>query len=506
MTSLLKKALDYVVGGSTGTLSDYVIGAPPQYGQPLPRTIADVSGLITPERQRELALKSPTVAGCLNAIIDYSVSVPLKIRNVDPAKPADSDRVNFLKQFLAKPNNNDTESHFKQKIFRDMITLGAGTAEIEWNFSDRPFALHTLDAARIRIDFDEHGNNLGYDMLDAKGQPITRADGIHAWEPRDVIYFPLNVSSDTLYASSKMSQVFALGYIESLMLDFISRRFTETNVPYGIYDLGDVSDNELQRAIEKWNEQALSPHQIMITGSKTGSKFTAFSYKLSELDAKNLLLDIQAKIMGIIGVTKNEFGDSQDVNKSNGYNLSFTFKKRAIEPVLNEFCDTLTRRFFWESFGFTDLELYYQEIDSRDALLQAQIDDVYLKAGVMSVNEIRNRRGDVSIEGGDEPLIMMSTGAIPLSLVAQFAEAQLQGILAMVQVEQSGAATGGIQSPITRAPQSPLRYTTPDASGSSSPKFKYPTEKPQSNTPQKPRGAVQKLRSTGLRTENNQGK
>jgi hypothetical protein len=503
MASILSTIFNTLTKGSRGTLSKYVLNAPPQFGQPLPQQLDDSTGLlITPERMREIALKTPTIGSCLNATLDYVCNIPIKIRNVDPSQPADPDRLEFIRTFLAQPNGPfgvDTWKHYIAKTARDLFTLGMAGTEIIPNAAGRPYGIYALDSARLKIDYDEHGNILGYDMINARGVPIQQGDGTHAWKPDELILFRRDPISESVYSSSRVQQMFVLGMIESLMLHFIGSRFTNSNVPYGIYDLGDVSEQELVRAVEMWNEQSRSPHEILVTGSKNGGKWTPFAYALKDLEAHQILADVQTKIMALCGVTKNEFGDSEDINKSNGYNLSFTFKKRAIEPLLSEICETLTSRLLWNSFGFHDLELYYQEIDSRDELLQAQIDEIYLRNGVASINQTRNRRGDPSEEGGDELLLQTGTNWIPVRLISRFAEAQLAGIEAMVAATESGTGSSDIKPPLIRPPQIPEKFTTPGGSGSSSPKFEYPNKQAQSTSP--PRGQVHQLRQIGHRND-----
>jgi hypothetical protein len=82
-------------GGSKGTLSSYIVGVPPEYGQPY-ITSADVSGLISPERMREIIKRTPTAGACINAILDFSTSVDLLIRNVDAAIPANKRKAKIL--------------------------------------------------------------------------------------------------------------------------------------------------------------------------------------------------------------------------------------------------------------------------------------------------------------------------------------------------------------------------------------------------------------------------
>lgn len=473
MPTLIDKALRSAFGGgvtkkaSRGTLSSYTIGVNPSWGQPLPAVAAaDASGLITPERMREVVMKTPTAAAAMNAILDYAGGVKWNLRNIDASKPVPKGQVKQVKRLLASPNPTQTSRQFRLSLLKDMVTLGFAAIEIERDQFGEPFHLWVLDAARLKVDYDEHGTVLGYDMLNAHGIPIIKganknsiADfydvpkgpgigvtgdyidgsgaGQHAWEPEDVIFLQLNPQSNSVYPYSRITQLFTCAVIEDMMMAFIAARFTDSNVPFGIMDLGDVSETELRTAIGNWNSQAKDQHRILLTGSKGGGKFIPFGYHLKDLEATGLLNEVRSKIMGILGVTMNELGESGDINKSNGYNLSFTFKKRAIEPILNELTETLTTRLLWQSFGYSDLEFYYDEIDSRDDLVQAQIDEAYMKLGVITINQIRNNRGDPNIPGGEKNYVFTGASWIPVDLLEKMAETMI-----LVETTQGGNMSG----------------------------------------------------------------
>lgn len=534
MATLIEKAVGVVAKASRGTLSGYVLNAPHEYGQPITQQVpGDVQGLITPERMREIVMKTPTAGSAMNAVLDYVGGVRIDVRYVDASKPAQGPRIEAARQYLRIPNPQDTERRFRAKLHRDLFTLGYAAIEIEAGaITGKPANLWTLDAGRLRVDFDQHGTILGYNMLDAHGYPITQNGTPWAWRPDQVIFFSLNPMSESLYPYSRIQQLFTLAVVEDLMVNFIGGRFTESNVPFGVMGIGDVNEQELQAAISYWNAQAHDKHRIVMTGSRGNLQFIPFSDRLKDLEAKNLLETIRGDIMGIVGVTMNELGESQDINKSNGYNLSYTFKKRAVEPPLQEFCETLTRRLLWDSLGWKDMEFYYEEIDSRDELLQSQIDDSYSKAGIWSINHIRNRKGLPNIPGGDEPAIFTGSAWIPVKMLPEFAQAQLDALQATVKETQvatqqaqqamkqaAQAAAAGqppqpgatlkpqISPPLVRPAQLPEKYTTPDGSGSSTAKVKLmkPQVKPPkgatSGAPQKPRGPVQASRNAGQRKE-----
>ncbi len=486
MANFLTKAIKTLTASqpeARGTLSGYALGVSPLWGQPYPEQVAqDASGLISRQRMREIVLRTPTAAACMNSILDFAGGVHIHVRNVDTSRVAPSLRVKRVESVLKYPNPNQTKRQFLQTLMRDIVTFGYGAVEIVQHPErlDRPVDLWVMDGARLRIDFDEHGLIRGYDMLNARGAPIIRpqqyrdainssnmysmpqgntmgafsdpsilsmtgdysdvhGNNIHGWEPSEVIYFTLNPISESLYPHSRIVQLFSAAVLEDQMMQFISERFTDSNIPFGVMDLGDVTEQELRVAIDNWNDQGKVGNRIIMTGSKgAGSKFFPFGYHLKDLEATALLGEFRMKIMGILGVTMQELGESQDVNRSNGYNLSFTFKKRAIEPVLDEITQTLSQRLLWQTLGYEDIELYYEEIDSRDDFLASQIHTNYQKLGILTPNQIRNIRGDISLPGGDEAYVFGPQGWIPLNMIRQMAEATLQ-------LEQ-GAESVGIRS------------------------------------------------------------
>lgn len=509
--------------GSRNTQSDYIIAAPHMYGQPPPQQASiDAQALITAQRQREVVERIGTPAACLNAILDYASNVSIDVRSVDASLKPDPDRVTFLKQVMRRPNSNDTGLEFKQKLIRDLFVLGQAAIEIEPGEGGGFANLNVVDASRLRMDFEESGKMLGYNMLDIHGMPTSRdGESPYAWLPEEMIFLKRDPMTTSNYGSSRVSQFFTYAIIEDLIHHYISQRFTDSNIPRGVYDLGEITPQELQQAVANWNAQVDSAHKIVITGSRQGGKWYPMNSNLRELEAPALVEKIQAKIMGIVGVTKNELGDSQDVSKSNGYNLSFTFKKRCIEPILNIIVEKLTTRLLWDVFGFTDLEFYYHEIDSRDEMVVEQIDSNYMKSGVLTLNQIRNRRGDASAPGGDENWVFTGSAWIPSDLVREFAMIQLQAMeaeVAMLTMQMQQMAQGtpgdpstgqpptaGVQMPVMRFPGALEKFTTPGGAGSSSFKFKAPKPRVPTKAPaphgQLPRGPVKTMQQAGLRKD-----
>lgn len=504
LRSLTREEGNTVIKASRGSLGSYVLNAPHEYGQPRPE-VGDAYGLISPERMREIVLKTPTPASCVNATVDFAIGVPITIRSTNPAQKPPDAKVAYLNSLLTRPNPNDTRPQFLRQLYKDITTIGWAAVEIEADAEGNIANLWPLDAAKLYVDFDEHGTVLGYDMMDASGFPIhSPRDNEHAWQPQEIIFFRLDPQTNSRYPSSRIQQIFPAAVVENLILAFTGERFTSTNIPFGVFDLGELTPDEVKKSVAAWDAQVRSNHRIMITGSKGNSKWFPFSYSLKELEAKELIGEVKAYMMGVMGVTENELGESQNVNKSNGYNLSYTFKKRAVEPLLQEVTASLTKQIVVGWLGWDDVEYSYAEIDSRDELLQAQIDDAYIKMGGETINSVLNRRGLPSVKGGDIPMFFTGTALIPVEDLAAYSKAQLKVLQIAAQPQPAAAGSGGgVQATPPKAAgsiQASESFPDNDTKGKSAPRVSIKPPKAQSSAKGSQQSASRGLKDAGKRS------
>jgi len=99
-------------------------------------------------------------------------------------------------------------------------------------------------------------------------------------------------------------------------------------------------------------------------------------------------------------------GEDQDRSLEEGLSPLKAWVKRLIDGV-NE-----------AEFGETDLEFAWHETTQVDPNVQSDIDDKALRNGSATINEIRARRGQPPVDGGDEPRIYDATGAQTLTAAA----------------------------------------------------------------------------------------
>jgi hypothetical protein len=77
----------------------------------------------------------------------------------------------------------------------------------------------------------------------------------------------------------------------------------------------------------------------------------------------------------------------------------------------------LANNILWNDLGFPDLEFAWGETKSVDLKTQADVNNIYLRAAVLTINEVRDTMGLDPIKDGETPLIYTASGATTLDLV-----------------------------------------------------------------------------------------
>jgi hypothetical protein len=81
------------------------------------------------------------------------------------------------------------------------------------------------------------------------------------------------------------------------------------------------------------------------------------------------------------------------VNRSTAAELNDQAFRSAIVPTARLFAEHITRDAIAKRLGWHDLEFAFSDLEARNELEQAQIEEILLRNGVLSVNEVRRMRG-----------------------------------------------------------------------------------------------------------------
>jgi capsid portal protein len=86
-------------------------------------------------------------------------------------------------------------------------------------------------------------------------------------------------------------------------------------------------------------------------------------------------------------------GLEHDVNRSTAGELSDLAFRQAIVPTARLLAEHLTRDAIGKKLGWHDLEFVFTDTEVRNEREEAEIHEILLRNGVMTVNEVRRLRG-----------------------------------------------------------------------------------------------------------------
>jgi phage portal protein BeeE len=87
-------------------------------------------------------------------------------------------------------------------------------------------------------------------------------------------------------------------------------------------------------------------------------------------------------------------GLEKDVNRSTASEMTDQAFRQAIVPTARLFAEHLTRDAICKKLGWYDLEFVFSDMDSSGSEIeQAQIQEILIRNGVLTVNEVRRMRG-----------------------------------------------------------------------------------------------------------------
>ena len=86
-------------------------------------------------------------------------------------------------------------------------------------------------------------------------------------------------------------------------------------------------------------------------------------------------------------------GLQSDVNRSTAGELADEAFRSAIVPVARLLAEHISRDLFAKRLGWREFEFVFNDLESRDQMQELQIQTELLKAGVLTVDEVREMRG-----------------------------------------------------------------------------------------------------------------
>ena len=234
------KGLAGQVASSRFVLTNGFKGAPVQYDKG-----AIKPGIISNDQLRQIAEYDAIIGICVSTIkksvsqCDWSI-VPMK------GKKANPETIEKLTNFFLSPNTEGESLRCLLDMFlEDILILDAGVLEKVYGPEGNLLEMYAIDGATIRKKMNAEGKT---DPNEAYAQVIDN-EVVSTFSRKEIIYMMQNPQTNVKsygYGKSPIEKIM-LTVQSALQADmYNAKAFSSDNVPPGLIDLGDMSDEQAQ--------------------------------------------------------------------------------------------------------------------------------------------------------------------------------------------------------------------------------------------------------------------
>ena len=369
-------------------------------GAPAPHSLVPKP---TPANLRRFA-ETPVARRAINVIKDRIVGMRWRIQprrgRVLEQIPDGAQRIQVLTENFEAPNPDDSFRSLIEQVLEDVIVGGYGAIEIDlvegWTGPSAggtpalPLLMWPVDGATIRMmtDWDGRPDSPRY----AQVTGLYGADGQIVLNDNELSYIRLNPRTHTPFGLGRVEVAFETINAFLGAYRYAGRLASNSVVQYALWLQG-LTPAHHERLIRWWQDEIEGTGRVPIMSAESKPEVLRFA---AGTDA-DLRLAWQEFLVRIIAnafdLPAQFLGLEQDVNRATAGEMSELAFRSAIVPTARLVAEYLTRDAIAKRLGWTDLEFVFTDVDAQDEMERAQIDEILLRNGVVTVNEVRRARG-----------------------------------------------------------------------------------------------------------------
>lgn len=319
------------------------------------------------------------------------------------------ERIRSVERFLARPDGVTPFASWMRVLVDDMLSIDAATIELRKTRSGKLIGLDYVDGSTIKVLVDSTGR-LPRAPAPAY-QQIIKGKIWNSLTTDDILYLPRNIRPGKMYGFSPVEQIIVT--INTLLRRQTQQLayFTDGNVPQGIINCPEGWTPDQVKEFQDGMDAILAgnlANRAKIIWAPFGSKYQAFK----EPPIKDEFDEWLARIVSfsfslpptpfIRQMNRGTAQEDQDRAIEEGLLPLLLWAKRFLDWVIQD------------ALGFSDLEFEWDTSRDLDPEKQSRVDDVNLRNGSVTLNEVRDNRGLEPYPFGNEPMVYTATGVIKL--------------------------------------------------------------------------------------------
>jgi hypothetical protein len=410
---------------------------------------------LTPLQTFDLYVKTPDIRSAIDAIVrrvatwDWNIEPsadPSSAEYAEQAKVADD-----LKFFLDVPNDNrQTWQEMMTQMVTDLLLYDSGVLELVGSYDailEDPYEIKELVpwlGSEFSPFIDEEGYTVGYrkdtERLIGTSFPVLGPE--HGSEESVVAEFtPYQISVFKLFTNSRspvgiplMETVITEAITLLLSSEMAMMTMDADEIPPGLLVLGGLGGMAADRAKADLQSMRGKDYKIRVIASPNPNSVDAKWVELrktpKELTMLEVVENMRRMIWRVFGVMPVEMGATDQMPRATAMVQMDVSSSHLITPILEliqaKFNSEIIPRMIPEDFqGKIKFTFDRSKTHSpEDQLKVANRHDVYMRRGVMTINEVRSELGMMPVVGGDVPRTdTPGYGPVPVEDLSEFLDA-----------------------------------------------------------------------------------
>ena len=334
-------------------------------------------------------------------------------------------------EFFASPDKRQPFRTWLAEYLQDVLRYDAGSLFIRRNEAGDPIALEVISGSTLipLVDFfgrppaDEDDTNADPEGIwegDTTPAFVQIIEGLPwVWlTADDIIYQRLNPLPESQYGLAPMEAVLIQANTDIRFQWHFLQFFTEGTIPAGFMEAPpDLSDPiQVQEWQETWDAVMLGDQSKLnqIRWVPGGAKFTPIKETVFDKEFPLYLMRCTA---AAFGVTANDLGFTEDVNRATGeVQVDVQFRVGTL-PVVR-FVEDVINQFILENLKLKARIQFDTGQGTQHRLEIAQANDIYIKNGTLSSDEVRLGLGKRISREIPMPRIIDNSRGGPVPLLA----------------------------------------------------------------------------------------
>ncbi len=348
----------------------------------------------TPSNLRRFA-ETPVVRRAINVIKDRIASMDWQVRVRRGVKAGDLEhaekKLQALRRMLEEPNAVDSFRTLIEQVIEDALTGGFGAIEMEpTGDEERPAMLWAVDGASIRINarWDGQAETARY------AQALSGQLDSSAVELLDsqLMYVRMNPRSFTPFGLGPLEVAFETVNQFLSAHRFAGKLAANAVAQYALW-LNEATPAQHDRLIRWWQDEIEGTGRVPLISTEQKPEVLRFAQGTDadlRLAWQEFLIRMVANAFGLPPLM---LGLEADVNQSTAGEMTDEAFRGAISPLALLLAGHITRDLFGKCIGWREFEFVFNELNARDEETELAVQVQLLKAGVLTVNEVRAMRG-----------------------------------------------------------------------------------------------------------------